>query len=221
MGERLSILILDDHRMVAEGLAALVAGQEDMEVMGIGHSVAQGLDMIRSNKPDVALVDCDLNDGTAADLILQTKALGIDLKVVVLSDSDGFCSIRSAVEAGARAFLLKRMPMTVVVEAVRSAHAGRRYLPPEVASRMAEAMSLEPLTAREKEVLGLLAEGRSNQDIADRLGIGVGTVKIHVNNVLSKLDADSRTEAVIRASLYGLVGIRDTLDDASADQPMR
>lgn len=215
MADSLRVLVLDDHRMVAEGLAALVGATEGIEVMGIGHSVEQGLRMVRLHRPDVTLVDCDMSDGTAADFIGRSKALGLDLRVVVLSDSDGFCSIRSAVEAGARAFVLKSMSVDVVIQAIQNASAGRRFLPPEVASRLAEAMTLEPLTGREKEVLQLLAEGRTNQDIAERLGIGVGTVKIHVNNVLSKLDADSRTQAVIRASLYGLVGIRDVADEAS------
>jgi DNA-binding NarL/FixJ family response regulator len=205
MGDRIRVLVLDDHVMVAEGLAALLQGPGGLDVVGVGHSVADGVAMVPRIRPDVLLTDHRMKDGTSGTLLRALKDQGWHPPTAVLSTDDGLCTIREALEAGARSFLLKDMPLQQVLEAVRRLHDGGRFIPPAIAERAAEAMALEALTTRELEVLDQLAQGSSNSQIGATLGIGVGTVKVHVNNVMMKLNAGSRTEAVVRATRFGLV----------------
>ncbi|MEL7369790.1 MAG: response regulator transcription factor [Myxococcota bacterium] len=205
MGKAIRVLVVDDHPVVRNGLSAVLALHEDIDVVGDASSVATALDAQRKLTPDVTMLDFQLGDGTAVDVLKQCTDLGIDLKAVVLSTYDGAWDVYRCLRCGAKSYLLKEMPQETVLEAIRASAKGLRFIPPVIADRAAEAMTLDQLTGREFDVLQMLAEGMSNKAIAKQLGIGEGTVKTHVNGLMAKIHADSRTEAVIRAFKLGLV----------------
>lgn len=208
MGEdAIRVLVVDDHAVVREGLCAVLALQPDIEVVGDAECVDTAVEALRHLAPDVLLTDYQLKSGTAVDILERSQALGLRPAAIVLSTYDGAWDVYRCLKSGAKSYLLKEMPNSVVVEAIRSLAKGLRFIPPQIAERAAEAMTLDDLTAREFEVLQRMAEGESNRAIAKRLGIGEGTVKTHVNNILGKIGADSRTEAVVRAFRLGLARI--------------
>ncbi|MEM1022191.1 MAG: response regulator transcription factor [Myxococcota bacterium] len=205
----LRILVVDDHPVVRDGLATVLELQDDIQVVGKAACVDSAIDAQRRLLPDVTLLDFQLGRGTAVDVLEGCGKLGLEVSAIVLSTYDGPWHIYRCLRAGARSFVLKEMAQEVVLDAIRSLHRGLRYIPPEIADRAAEAMTLDALTARELDVLQSMAEGHSNRSIAKHLGIGEGTVKTHVNSLLSKMQAESRTEAVIRAFRLGLARLDD------------
>jgi two-component system NarL family response regulator len=199
------ILIADDHFLVRMGLVALISTQPDMIVVAEAATGREAIELFRQHKPDITLMDLRMPDVDGVEAIASIRSQFPDARFIVLSSYDGDEDIYRALEAGARAYLLKSMLRERLLEAIRAVHAGLKRIPEEVANRLAERMDREELTPRELEVLKLIVSGKSNKEIATELKITEGTVKIHINNILSKLGVSDRTQAATFALRRGIV----------------
>jgi len=199
------ILIVDDHQVVREGLAAIINRQPDMAVIGEASNGQQAVELYRQHSPDVSLIDLRMPGMNGVEAITAIRIEAPNSRFIVLTTYDGDEDIYRALQAGAQAYLLKDMFREELLEAIRTVHAGQRRIPSAVATRLAERMAGNDLTAREVEVLRLIASGKSNKQIAARLEITEGTVKGHVNNILSKMGVSDRTQAVTTAIQRGIV----------------
>ena len=204
--EMIRLLIVDDHPIVRDGLVAILhEGEPDLEVVGEAGDGKEAVTAWRTLRPTVTIMDLQLPGQTGVEAIQAIRREDPEARILVLTTFDGDADIQRALEAGARGYLLKSVRRASLIEAVREVAAGRRYLPPTTAARLVEAMESERLTAREFDVLRLLAQGERNREIADSLGLAEPTVKIHVNNLLRKLQAKDRTEAAMIALKRGLI----------------
>ena len=206
----INVLIADDHPVVREGLAAIVERREDMTVIGQAGNGQEAVALYRRHQPDVTLMDLRMPqmDGTAAIAAIREEFP--NAAIIVLTTFDGDEDIYRGLRAGAKAFLLKDAPRAELLEAIRAVHAGQTHIPLEIASKLAARMSSRDLTPRETEVIHLMVAGKSNQEIANALYIAEGTVKAHVNSILSKLHVSDRTQAVMAALKRGLVHLDQT-----------
>src|SRR5437667_10855016 len=210
MTDTTRVLVVEDHQVVAEGLAALINDQKDMTVVGHAGSVAESLTRTAELKPDLVLVDFRLTDGTGGDAATGIRQLRPETKLIFLTREDSDAARFAALEAGASAFIHKSRAAQEVVDAIRKvAQGGTLFTPRSIAQllnnrREAEAQ-LERLTPREKEVLRLMAEGTSSREIAGRLGISYTTVRTHIRSLGSKLGVHSKLEAIVKARELALV----------------
>jgi len=200
------LLIVDDHPVVRDGLVAILhQGEPDLEVVGEAGDGKEAVATWRALRPTVTIMDLQLPGQTGVEAIAAIRREDPDARILVLTTFDGDADIQRALEAGARGYLLKSMRRATLIEAIRAVAAGQRYLPPATAARLVEAMETERLTSRELDVLRLLAQGHRNREIADELGLAEPTVKIHVNNLLRKLQVKDRTEAAMVALKRGII----------------
>ncbi|MGH7765287.1 MAG: response regulator [Candidatus Dormibacteraceae bacterium] len=204
------VLIVEDHQVVADGLAALINDQDDMTVVGTAGSVADSIQRATEIKPDIVLMDFRLGDGTGADAGLAIRQVRPETKLIFLTREDTDAARFAALEAGASAFIHKSRAAQEVVEAIRSVAGGGTLFTPRVIAtllnkRREVETQLEKLTPREKEVLRLMAEGTASRDIADKLGISYTTVRTHIRSLGSKLGVHSKLEAIVRARELALV----------------
>ncbi len=208
--EPIKVLVVEDYPIVAEGLCQLLSNQPGIEVVGCAANVKEAIRIAAETKPRVVLADYRLPDGTGADIALAIRRKHSRTAVVFLSAVDTVATLLAAVEAGAKGYLLKSQAATDVFDAVRRAAAGEMLIPASVIAELLpskgeQAILLSSLTAREREILRLMAEGLDNRSVAQRLGIRYGTVRSHVRNLIAKLNAHSRMEAVVRAAQLGLI----------------
>lgn len=205
------LLIVDDHDMFADSLRLALSVEDDMTVVGTASTLAEARAMIVSDAPDVVLLDHRLPDGLGVDAIAELKALRPEARIVVLTAAAEDSVLVAATEAGCAGFILKTSPLDELVAAVRTAAAGEMMVSSDLLGRLLNRLhhrhELPPhdLTAREREILGLIAEGLTNGAIAKRLFISVNTVRNHVQNILAKLDAHSKLEALSIAIRDGLI----------------
>lgn len=199
------VLIADDHPIVREGLSAVIDDQPDMAVVGQAADGAEAVSLALVHRPDVLLIDLRMPELSGVAAIRAIRSEWPEAHVVVLTTYDGDEDIYRALQAGAQAYLLKDTPRAELLEVIRAVARGQRRLPPRVAARLMERMSSQALTEREVDVLRLMTRGRSNKAIGTELHIGEGTVKFHVNNILGKLGAEDRTQAVTIALQRGIV----------------
>ena len=204
------ILVADDHPIVREGLIAILDTQEDFEVVGEAASGAEALDLIKMLKPDVLLLDLEMPDTDGLAVLQSLKEQESDVRAIVFTVFDTDDRIMSAVQTGAKGYILKGAPRDQIFNAVRIVNQGGSLLEPVVASKLMEQVNRtrndpDALTPRELEVLPLLATGQLNKEIADTLDITERTVKFHVSSILGKLGAGNRTEAVSIAAQRGLI----------------
>jgi len=199
------VLTVDDHPLLREGIAAVIANQFDIVVVGEAGTGEEAVTEHRRLRPDVTLMDLHMPGMGGIDAIGRIRLDEPHARVIVLTTYDGDALARRAIEAGARAYLLKSMLRTDLLETIRAVHAGRTRIPPEVASGLAGHHADDALTGREVEVLRLVAEGQTNRRIADRLAITEETVKSHVKNIMGKLSANDRTHAVTIAMKRGIL----------------
>jgi DNA-binding NarL/FixJ family response regulator len=202
---KIRVLCVDDHPLVREGMAAILNLQPDMMLAGAAATGGEGLEQFIKLSPDVALVDLQLPDVSGFDLIKKIKAKSPNARIIVLSSHEGDVDIQRALEAGAQGYVVKGLVREELLETIRSVHAGKRRLPAAVAQKLAEHMADEPISPRELEVLSLMAGGKRNKEIAGELSIAEDTVKMHVRNILSKLQVNDRTEAVTIALRRGII----------------
>jgi two-component system NarL family response regulator len=199
------ILIVEDHQVVRQGFVALLRMVGGMDVIAEASSGTQALELYRTHKPDVTLMDLRMPGMGGVETITAIRGEFPDARVIVLTTFDGDEDIYRAIQAGARGYLLKGMSIDELVEAIETVHKGRSKIPAAIAERLAERLSGNALTERETEVLKTIALGKSNKEIATALFISEATVKTHINNLLSKLGATDRTQAARIALQRGIV----------------
>ena len=199
------ILVIDDHPMIRAGLAATIEPEPDMVVVAFASNGREGLDQFRLHQPDVTLMDLKMPDMGGVDAIRGIRVEFPSAKIIVLSTYQGDEDIYRALEAGAATYPLKDMIADQMMNVIREVMGGGRPILPEVAQRLADRMFKAPLTARELEVLRLIAAGRRNKQIAGELNISEETVQGHVKNILAKLEVHDRTEAVAVAVRRGII----------------
>ena len=199
------ILCVDDHPILREGIAALVGKQPDMELVAEASNGLEAIEFFRQNRPDVTLMDLQMPemDGIEATHTICREAPGS--RIIVLTTYVGDIQIKRAIQAGARGYLLKGLLRKELIETIRAVHAGQKRMSPEVAAEVAEHSLDDPLTPRELDVLRLIGGGNANKEIAAQLSITEETVKGHVKNLLSKLNANDRTHAVTLALKRGII----------------
>ena len=217
MGENVRVLIVEDHPIVAEGLRLALGRSEGMRVVGAARNVAEAKDLAATTDPTVVIIDHHLPDGTSVDAAAAVRSAAPGATFVVLTADTTDDAMLSAIEAGASGYIVKSEAAGDIVDAVRRAANGEMLIPPAIlagllarqrsrAEREAGKRALrERLTPRELEVLQLLASGTDNRAIAERLGVTIATVRVHVQNVIEKLGAHSKLEAVVRANDHGLI----------------
>jgi two-component system NarL family response regulator len=202
---RIRVLLVDDHPVVRDGLRALLAAAPDIEVVGEAADGRAAIAAWRECLPDVTLMDLRMPGMDGVDAIAAILRTSPGARIIVLTTFDGDEDIHRALRSGAKAYLLKDAFGEEILAAVRTVHLGRRHVPPTVAARLAERPFGRDLTDREIEVLELIARGRGNREIGQELAIAEGTVKAHVNSILSKLSAQDRTEAAMIALKRGII----------------
>ena len=202
---KIRVLCIDDHPVVRDGIAAIINQQTDMMLAGAAATGGEALERYFELRPDVALVDLQLPDMSGFDVIKKIRDKFPNARIIVLSSHEGDVDIQRALEAGAQGYVAKGIVRGELLETIRSVHTGKRRLPAAVAQKLAEHMADEPISPRELEVLSLMAAGKRNKEIAGELSIAEDTVKMHVRNILSKLQVNDRTEAVTIALRRGII----------------
>jgi DNA-binding NarL/FixJ family response regulator len=202
---RIRVLTVDDHPLLREGIAAIINSQPDMSLVAEAASSSEAVQRFREHRPDVTLMDLRLPDASGIDAMIAIRAEFTDARIIMLTTFEGDVEIQRALEAGARGYMLKSMPPRELVEVIRQVHAGKKRVPSEVASSLAEHLSDESLTTREIDVLRHVAGGNRNRDIAEQLYISEETVKVHVKHIMEKLGASDRTQAVAIAVRRGII----------------
>jgi DNA-binding NarL/FixJ family response regulator len=201
------ILAVDDHPMLREGIAALLASQSDMKLVGEASTGREALEQFRKHRPDLTLMDLQMPDMDGIEAMVAICSEFPEARIIILTTYKGDVQVLRALKAGARAYLLKGLLRKELLETIRAVHAGQKRIPPEVAAELADHAIDDALTSREIDVLRLIASGHANKLIADRLSITEETVKGHVKNILSKLGASDRTHAVTIALKRGIIDL--------------
>lgn len=204
--DKIRLLVADDHMVMRMGLVYAASAQPDMQVIAEVESGEEAIDAYRTHQPDVVILDLRMHGlgGLATIRALRKEFHGA--RIVIFSNYARGEEVFQALKAGAAGFVVKNMNLSQLLDAIRRVHAGERYVPPELAMRVAE-RTLSPLSERETEVLALIAKGHSNKEIALVLGVTEGTVKLHVTSILSKLEVNARTEALVVAVQRGITDI--------------
>ncbi len=199
------VLVIEDHNVVREGLVALLRVAEGLDVVGEAADGVEAITQFRKHQPDITLVDLRLPRMSGVDVIERIRMETPHARFIVLTTYDGDEDIYRALKAGARAYLLKGMTSEELINTIRAVHAGKSYIPPAIAERLAERMGAQDLTQREFEVLEHIVQGKSNKEIAAELEVSEATVKTHINSLLGKLGVTDRTQAATAAIQRGMV----------------
>jgi two-component system NarL family response regulator len=199
------VLVVEDHHVVRQGLVALLSVADGLEVVGEAADGVEAIAEFRKHQPDVALIDLRLPRLGGVEVIERVRMETPQARFIVLTTYDGDEDIYRALQAGARAYLLKGMTSEELIATIRTVHEGKSHIPPAIAQRLAERMGTEELTPREFDVLEQIVRGKSNKDIATELEISEATVKTHINSLLSKLGVTDRTQAATAAIQRGIV----------------
>ncbi|WP_375473754.1 response regulator [uncultured Nostoc sp.] len=201
------VLIVDDHAIVRKGLATIINRDPEMTAIAQAENGQQAIDAFREYQPDVTLMDLRMPKMGGVEAIMAICAEFKQARIAVLTTYDSDEDIYRGLQAGAQGYLLKDAKPGELLNAIRAIHNGQKYIPPEVGAKLLQRMSNPELSERELEVLRLMAQGMSNQEIGTALNIGESTVKSHVNRILSKLGVSDRTQAVITAVKRGIVSL--------------
>jgi len=203
-GSKTTILIVDDHPIMRLGVAAIINAQHDMRVCAQAGSGQEAVDMFKKHRPDITLMDLRLPGMSGLEALRIIRRIDPHAKSIVLTTYEGDEDIHQALEAGALGYVIKGMSHETLVDALRKVKSGLRFLPPPIVRSLADRTPNSDLSPREREVLSLMAHGKSNKEIASELGITEATVKCHVSVILLRLGVTDRTQAVIAALQRGL-----------------
>jgi DNA-binding NarL/FixJ family response regulator len=201
------ILAVDDHPLLREGIATLVNAEPDMKLVAEASNGHEAIERFRLHRPDVTLMDLQMPDFNGVEAIDRIQQEHGNARIIVLTTYTGDVQVLRALKAGARAYILKGHVHRELLETIRAVHAGEKRIPPEIAAALADHATDDALTAREIDVLRLIAAGNANKNIADQLAIGEATVKTHVTNILSKLGANDRAHAVTIGLKRGIIDL--------------
>ena len=201
------ILVVDDHPVVRKGIAALLATESDMSLVGEAATGREALQQFRTHRPDVTLMDLQMPEMNGFDALSAIRAEFSEARIIVLTTYVGDVQVLRALKAGARGYLLKNSLYKELLETIRAVHAGRKSLSPEASFELAEHATDEALTASEVRILRLIADGYANKEIAAKLSMSEGTVKGQVRNIIAKLGAKDRTQAAMIALKRGVIGV--------------
>ena len=201
------ILSVDDHPLLRDGVATLLAGQPDMTLIAQASNGREAIEQFRIHRPDITLMDLQMPEMNGVDAMIAICGEFPGARIIVLTTYTGDVQVLRALKAGARAYLLKGLLRKELLETIRLVHAGQKRMPPEVAAEIAEHATDDALSPREIEVLKLVSGGNANKEIAARLSITEETVKGHVKNILAKLGANDRTHAVTIGLKRGIIDL--------------
>jgi DNA-binding NarL/FixJ family response regulator len=204
----ITVLCADDHPLVRKGIAWILAKEPDMRLVAEASTGREAVELFRTHRPDVTLIDLrmpDMDGVEATEAILQEFP---QARIIAVTSYNGDQEIYRTLKAGVQGYLLKEMVHTEIVRAIRTVHHGKRLIPAEVMERLNEYLPQPALSPREAEVLSFVAKGLSNREVAEQIGTSEGTVRIHVQHILSKLDASDRTHAVTIALQRGILRMR-------------
>jgi len=204
---QIRILCVDDHPLMRAGINMVIDSQPDMQVVAQASNGRDAIKCFAEQQPDVTLMDLRLPDMSGIDAMIAIQAKFTEARIIILTTFEGDTEIQRALASGARSYILKSMPCDELADTIRQVHAGRRRIPPQVAEQLAEHLGDETLTEREIEVLRHVSAGNSNKIIADELALSEHTIKGHLKNILSKLGASDRTQAVTIALRRGLLQV--------------
>jgi DNA-binding NarL/FixJ family response regulator len=205
----ITILSVEDHPIFREGLSLIIGSQADMRLVAQAANAAEAIAEFRRHQPDITLMDLRLRGTNGIDALIAIRGEFPEARIIMLTTSDAAAEIQRALRAGAAAYMLKSMPKDELLAGIRSVHAGKKHIPPEVVARLVEHMGEEDLTTRELEVLELIRDGYRNKQVAEQLGIAETTVNFHIKNIVSKLGANDRTHAVTIALRRGLLQVEE------------
>lgn len=204
-GESIRVLVVEDHHVVRQGLVSLLNVVDGIEVVGEAADGIEAIAQFRAHLPDITLIDLRMPRMGGVEAIQRIRSDAPQASFIVLTTYDGDEDIHRALQAGARAYLLKGMTTVEMIEAIRSVHAGNSHIPPAIAQKLAERVGRRELSPREVDVLEQIVHGKSNREAASELEISVTTVKTHVNSLLGKLCVTDRTQAATAAIQRGFV----------------
>jgi DNA-binding NarL/FixJ family response regulator len=199
------ILTVDDHALLREGIASLVAGQSDMSLVAQASNGREAIQQFRTHRPDITLMDLQMPEMNGVDAMIAIRGEYPEARIIVLTTYTGDVQVLRALKAGARAYLLKNLLHKELLETIRAVHAGKKTVSPEVSFQLAEHATDDALTPAEVRVLRLIAEGNANKEIAAQLSVSEETVKGQVRNILSKLGANDRTHAAMIGLKRGII----------------
>ena len=205
--KKIRILTVDDHPILRQGIAGLIADESDMTLVAQAANGREAIQQFRTHHPDITLMDLQMPEMNGLDAMIAIRGEFPDARIIVLTTYTGDVQAMRALQAGARAYLLKNSLHKELLDTIRAVHAGRKTLSPEISFQLAEHSAEESLSAAEVRVLSLIAEGNSNKEIAARLSLTEDAVKGQVRNILAKLGANDRTQAVTIAVKRGIIDL--------------
>jgi DNA-binding NarL/FixJ family response regulator len=202
---QIRIFAVDDHALLREGIAALVNAEADMKLVAEASNGQEAVEKFRLHRPDVTLMDLQMPTLNGIEAIIGIRSEFPNARIIVLTTYSGDTQVLRALKAGARGYVLKGKVHRELLDTIRAVHAGQKRIPPEVAAELADHAAEDDLTAREIDVLRLIAKGSANKEIAGQLSIAEETVKSHVTKILAKLGANDRTHAVMIGLKRGIL----------------
>jgi DNA-binding NarL/FixJ family response regulator len=202
------ILVVDDHPLLRDGITALIADEPDMEVVAEASNGREGIERFKTHRPDITLMDLQLPQVTGLEAILAIRREAPEARVIVLTTYTGDVQTVRALQAGARAYILKNLLHQDLLDTIRAVHAGRKWMSPEIAADVADHSMDDVLTTAEVEVLRLISQGCGNKEIAARLSATEHSVKSRVKSILAKLEANDRTHAAMIGLKRGIIELQ-------------
>jgi DNA-binding NarL/FixJ family response regulator len=202
------ILVVDDHALLRDGITALIADEPDMEVVGEASNGREGIERFKTHRPDITLMDLQMPQVSGLEAILAIRRESPEARVIVLTTYTGDVQTVRALQAGARAYILKNLLHQDLLDTIRTVHAGRKWMSPEIAADVADHSMDDVLTAAEVEVLRLISQGCGNKEIAARLSVTEHSVKSRVKSILAKLEANDRTHAAMIGLKRGIIELQ-------------